>query len=383
MTDANLVPASHIPDDNQIVDPAAYLDQLNALTQAIGQAANQVGSHYVFENFRQKKAKNTLIRHDGDLRAFEDFLNQALEKTGRGLLFPDNALRQDPKYWRGITWGLVDAFVRKRLKDGYAISTVNFALSTIKVYADLAAQAGELPGHELPLIRAVKAIRASEAVRLDEKRSTTRIGLKKAEPTVLTDSLAEALIDQRTDTPQGRRDRLIMCLLLRHGLRVSEIAILRAENFDLEKGIFRFYRPKVTKTQTHQMHQQTWEAAKAFFYSGDAPTSGPLFTESNYGGSLDQGKRGKTQITTRGLADRVHYLGTVIGVDTLSPHDCRHYWATRAAEDGTPLERLKQAGGWKSVYMPISYINDSAVANEGMVPGDEEPNEENGKKRKK
>ena len=60
------------------------------------------------------------------------------------------------------------------------------------------------------------------------------------------------------------------------------------------------------------------------------------------------------------------FLGTVIGIDTLSPHDCRHYWATRAASEGVSLERLKQAGGWSSVSMPVRYINESDVANKGM-----------------
>ena len=361
MTSSQMIPSS----PSHMVDPA-YLERLTAVMRAAGQAANQVGAHQVFTRYRALKAENTLRRQDADLRALEAFLNEVLSRAASGLVIPENALRQDPTFWRGITWGLVEAFVQHRLQSGYAASTVNFQLSTIKVYAGLAAQAGELPKAELPLIQAVKAIRYSEAVRLDEKRSVTRVGKKKAEPTELTDALAEALIDQRTDTPQGRRDRLLMCLLLRHGLRVSEIVRLRAEQFDLEGGIFKFYRPKVTKTQIHEMTEDTWAAAKAFFYSGDAPTSGPLFTESNSNGKLDRARRGVQPLTTRGVNDQVRTLGVVIGIDTLSPHDCRHYWATKAAASGTPLERLKQAGGWNSVHMPVRYINDSTIANEGM-----------------
>ncbi len=365
MNNSEIVPTSPTPQDRQMVDPI-YLDHLTQVLRAAGQAANQVGSHSVFTRYRSLKAENTLRRQDADLRAFEAFLNEVLSRFKTGLDIPSDALRQDPTFWRGITWGLVEAFVQSRLQQGYAASTANFQLSTIKVYAGLAAQADELSKSELPLIQAVKGIRRSEAIRLDEKREVVRVGKKKAEPTELTDALAEALIDQRKDTPQGRRDRLLMCLLLRHGLRVSEIVRLRAEHFDLENGIFKFYRPKVTKTQVHEMTEDTWAAAKAFFYSGDAPTSGPLFTETNSNGKLDRARRGVQVMTTRGINDRVHHLGTVIGIDILSPHDCRHYWATKAAAEGTPLERLKQAGGWSSVHMPIRYISDSAVANEGM-----------------
>jgi integrase len=366
MTNRAIVPASTSPRSGQLVDPA-YQEQLTQLLRAVGQAANQVGAHHVFTHYRSLKAENTLRRQDADLRAFEAFLNEVLRSTGANLHIPVDALRQDPAFWRGVTWGLVEAFVQNRLQLGYAVSTVNFQLSTVKVYAGLAAQAGELPKTELPLIQSVKAIRHSEAVRLDEKRAAVRVGSKKSSPTELTDGLAEALIDQRTDTPQGRRDRLLMCLLLRHGLRVSEIVRLKAEAFDLEKGVFRFYRPKVNKTQIHEMTEDTWSSARSFFQSGDAPSAGPLFTESNSNGKLDRQRRGVQMLTTRGVNERVHHLGMVVGIDTLSPHDCRHYWATRAAEDGTPLERLKQAGGWNSVHMPVRYINDSAIANQGMA----------------
>jgi len=33
-------------------------------------------------------------------------------------------------------------------------------------------------------------------------------------------------LKQQPDTPQGRRDPLLMCILLEHGLRYGEIAIL-------------------------------------------------------------------------------------------------------------------------------------------------------------
>ncbi len=358
-------PASDSVAASTLLD-STTLDHLTAVLRAVGEAANRAGAHHVFTAYRQRKAHNTLRRQDADLRAFEAFLNLVLQRTGTGLEIPVDALRQDPTFWQGITWGLVEAFVQSRLRDGYAASTVNFQLSTIKVYAGLAAQAGSLPERELPLIQSIKTMRRSEAVRVDEKRAQTRVGRKKAQPTEITDALADALIDQRTDTPQGRRDRLLMCLLLRHGLRVSEITRLEAENFDLEKGIFKFYRPKVTKTQVHELTEDTWAAAKAFFYAGDAPTSGPLFSESNRNGKLDQKRRGKVAVSTRGINDRVRTLGAVIGMDTLSPHDCRHYWATKAAAENVPLERLKQAGGWSSVQMPIRYIGDAEIANQGM-----------------
>ena len=67
------------------------------------------------------------------------------------------------------------------------------------------------------------------------------------------------------------------------------------------------------------------------------------------------------------IQERVRTLGGLVGIHGLSPHDCRHSWATRAASHGTPLDRLKQAGGWSNLQTPLRYIKESAIANEGVI----------------
>ena len=75
---------------------------------------------------------------------------------------------------------------------------------------------------------------------------------KKAEPVPLTPGQAAKLRTQ-PDTPQGRRDGLLLALLLDHGLRVGELAGLQVTDLDLGAGELRFYRPKVDKLQTHNL----------------------------------------------------------------------------------------------------------------------------------
>ena len=71
------------------------------------------------------------------------------------------------------------------------------------------------------------------------------------------------------------------------------------------------------------------------------------------------------------MAKRVEELGERIEVLNLSPHDCRHYWATRAGagvEAGKfSLFQLQEAGGWKTLAMPRHYVEWAAIANRGMV----------------
>lgn len=69
----------------------------------------------------------------------------------------------------------------------------------------------------------------------------------------------------------------------------------------------------------------------------------------------------------RAISKRVGLLGLDVGAVGLSPHDCRHYWATNAANSGTGVFSLRDAGGWSSVAMPARYVEAAAVANEGVL----------------
>ena len=71
-------------------------------------------------------------------------------------------------------------------------------------------------------------------------------------------------------------------------------------------------------------------------------------------------------MTSRAITARVRALGQAIGVEGLSAHDCRHYWATQAARSGTPIDRLQDAGGWASPAMPLRYVEAARIANEGV-----------------
>lgn len=94
--------------------------------------------------------------------------------------------QQSPYAWQGITWGLVEGFVKWLLNQGYSISSVNNRLSAIKVYARLAAKAGTILPTEQALIREVRGYGSTEGKRVDEVRPKSRVGLKKEEAIVLT-----------------------------------------------------------------------------------------------------------------------------------------------------------------------------------------------------
>lgn len=302
-------------------------------TPTIAQVADQAAAAAAFAQARSRLADETRRRHMADLALFSVFLAEA-QITAVDLA-------TNPAAWTGLSWGLVEAFVRWQVQAGYAMGSINVRLTTVKRYARLAVQAGTLSAEAYALIAAVRGFRGAEGRRMDAERTQTRTGRKKAEPTLITSEQLRQL-KQLGD----ERQQLVLCLLLDHGLRVGEVALLQPQHFDLQRGMLRFYRPKVDKQQLHRLSTDTLAAAQQ--YLPGLPQTIPIFPG------------------TRQLNRLVAAAGQQIGLTPLSPHDCRHAWATRATQAGTPLKALQDAGGWSSPAMPLRYAASSAIANDGL-----------------
>lgn len=318
----------------------------------VGQVANAYAAPDVFRDYLSRKSDNTLRSHAASLGRFAEFL--AITGVHAG------DLQHDPEAWRGMTHGLVKGFRNWMLSQGDAGASINARLSAVRTYVGLAMEAGVISADEGILIAAVKGYSQQEMKRVNERREITRRGQKKARHITITVEQARQLKLQ-PDTPQGRRDALLMCLLLDHGLRVGEVAALQVTDLDLKAGELRFYRPKVDKTQTHKLTVDTFRAAQAWFITGDAPETGALLRGSRKDGFLTD-----TRMSERAITKRVRVLGEVSGIQGLSAHDCRHFWATFWV-DKVDLVRLQEAGGWSSLAMPRRYIEDSEIANDGMA----------------
>lgn len=328
----------------------------------IAEQADQAAAAHVFIDYRSRKAANTITAQDGDLRTFAEFLNSV-----RGMPACDAAdLGTSPACWQGLTWGIVEAYVKWMLLQGFAVGSVNRKLSTVKVYAKLATKAGTISPDQYQLIKAVGGYGQKEAKRVNEHRSKTRMSPKKAEHVSISKDQAAMLKSGRLgDTPQAIRDDVLFCLLLDHGLRVGEVAGLRVEDVDISAGTITFYRSKVDKTQTHEMTRDTLIAMREYFDGGHAPASGILLR-----GSLKSGELTDNRMSTRAITKRVRAVGEQLGIaDNLSAHDCRHYWATSANRGGTGLFDLQDAGGWNSPAMPARYVESGKVANKNVVLG--------------
>ena len=314
-----------------------------------GLAANKAAAGNAFDRYREDLADGSKRAQASDLQSFAEYLAAAGVRTSGERLY------SEPAAWQGMSWGLVEGFVRWLLQRGDAISTLNRRLSTVKSHAKIAAQAGFIGEHELALIQIVKGKSGKAGKRVDAKREVTRLSTKKSEAVQITLEQAEQLKDQPS-TPQGRRDALLMALLLDHGMRAGEVALLKVGNFDLPAGMVRFYRPKVDNIGNHKLTADTLRAVQNWQVSGDCPAMGEVLRGSIKGGALaEQG------MSERAITERVRVLGEQIGLSGLSAHDCRHYAATDMAGKGYNLKELMDWFGWSSPATAMRYVESTKV----------------------
>ena len=338
-----------LPDAPATIDRSPSYDQ--ALAQA-GVIADAYAAQDQFQVYHQTLAANTQRRQRCELDTFALYLAEAGVQRSATQLYADVAA------WRGMTAGLLQGFVRWQVKAGVAIGTINLRLSTVKRYCALALSARVLSAEDYALIAQVKSYSHKAGRNLDRQREVSRVGYKKAEPTVISQAHAHLLKQQPRDIWIGRRDSLLLCLLLDHGLRCGEIVALQVSDLSPSEATLRFYREKVDLEQMHDLTPDTLRAAQAYLPDVEGETW--LFPGyPTKGGEVPA-------LGERAVHARVRLLGSHIGIEELGPHDCRHYWATQAMRSGTSIDRLQEAGGWKSPAMPLRYATRARRANEGV-----------------
>ena len=138
------------------------LIQLNDIMRQAGQAANQKAERAIFAMRATGKSPQPLRRNRADIAVFENYQQSvgvsAVELYG------------NPQAWCGVTWALVEGFNAWQLGQGYAIGRINIRLSTVRMFAELAAKTGAITAQESILIASVKGYAPHEGKHVDETR---------------------------------------------------------------------------------------------------------------------------------------------------------------------------------------------------------------------
>ena len=173
-------------------------------------------------------------------------------------------------------------------------------------------------------------------------------------PEVLSEPEAIALIracSQRA--PTGIRNRALIAVLWRCGLRISEALCLELRDLDLQAGTLRVRHGKGDKSRTVGLDEQTTALLARWFDRRRALSPGaraPVFCTLD-GGRIDSSyvRRLLPRLAGKaGISRRVH------------PHGLRHTYAAELARERTPINIIRDALGHSTLAITDRYLRDVA-----------------------
>lgn len=160
----------------------------------------------------------------------------------------------------------------------------------------------------------------------------------------LTPQEVERLLDAAGDQGRyGQRDRTLLLLMYRHGLRVSEAVSLRWEQVDLKAGLLHVNRLKNGVASTHPLRGPELRALRRL--RREWPNSPYLFV-SERGGPM-------TASNVRKLIARAGEVAAI--AFPVHPHMLRHACGFKLANDGHDTRALQHYLGHKNIAHTVRY----------------------------
>jgi integrase/recombinase XerD len=171
-------------------------------------------------------------------------------------------------------------------------------------------------------------------------------------PETLNELQVEKLIESINTTHElGLRDRAMIELLYASGLRISELANARLEEFGAEEGILRV-TGKGNKTRMVPVGRKALEAMAAYL-----STERPKLVKSRTGSELFLSKRG-TRLTTARIWQIVKHRARQSGLEAnVYPHLLRHSFATHLLGNGADLRIIQEMLGHADISTTQVYTH--------------------------
>jgi type 1 fimbriae regulatory protein FimE len=138
----------------------------------------------------------------------------------------------------------------------------------------------------------------------------------------------------------GARDRTLILLAFRHGLRVSELVTMRWEQIDLKAGLVHVARLKNGLASTHSIRGPGLRALRR-----DYPETPYLFVTER-GGPM-------TPATARKLIARAGELAKL--PFPIHPHMLRHSAGYKLANEGQDTRSIQQYLGHRNITHTVRY----------------------------
>lgn len=171
-------------------------------------------------------------------------------------------------------------------------------------------------------------------------------------PETLNEMQVEKLLNSvDTKAPHGLRDRAILELLYASGLRISELANARLENFYPEERTIRVIG-KGNKTRIVPVGGKACEALACYL-----STERPKLLKQRSGSEIFLSARG-TKLTTARIWQIVKKKARLAGLETnIYPHLLRHSFATHLLSNGADLRIIQEMLGHADISTTQVYTH--------------------------
>ncbi|MEY2492629.1 MAG: integrase/recombinase XerD [Verrucomicrobiota bacterium] len=240
--------------------------------------------------------------------------------------------RCDLHHSRDITIDQITDYLAERKRSGLAASSIKLIVVALKIFFRFLLAKGVVtrdPSDTLSLPRIERY--------LPETLNEMQIG-----------QLLEAI---DTKLPLGLRDRAIIELLYASGLRISELAMARLENFNSEERILRV-TGKGNKTRLVPVGRKACEAVAAYLLS-----ERPKFVRQRSGSEIFLSARG-SKLTTARIWQIVKKHAKRSSIEAnIYPHLLRHSFATHLLSNGADLRIIQEMLGHADISTTQVYTH--------------------------
>jgi len=177
-------------------------------------------------------------------------------------------------------------------------------------------------------------------------------------PEVLTEQEARALVAQTNPrSVTGLRNRVTLVLMLRAGLRVSEVCHLAPKDVDLEEGSIRVWRGKGAKDRVVYLDPEACGLLRIWWER--RPKGSRYLLPVVQSGRRGPGEaKSGGRLSPRYLHAMVKRLAKKAGIErNVHPHTLRHTYATEEVKAGTPLHQVQADLGHSHLSTTAVYLH--------------------------
>jgi len=237
--------------------------------------------------------------------------------------------------WEQLNYAAVAKVRAALLDDGYAVSSVNMALSALRGVAQTAFNLNCMDAETLARIRSVKRVSGDiqrKGRALDKQEIRALIQAAKQHPLSVRRS----------------RDTAIVLILCGTGLRAGEL--VKLERRDYDNGILTVRQGKGRKYREIHVADAVDKAIRTWLKVSANEADCVLFSRIQRNGKVVN-----QPLTTTGLTGILADLQQTSSIAWFTPHDMRRTFITRLLEQGVDINTVRQLAGHRDISTTTRY----------------------------